>query len=79
MDAQRWERIKRLLDEIMDAPTGHRRTYLRRVRHREPTLGPEVESLLAEEEQVGDFLEAPLFERFAEEEDLAAGSRLGPY
>lgn len=76
--AQRWERIKRLLDEVLDAPADQRWTRLRQVVREDPTLGPEVEALLEGEEQADGFLEKPLFERSVEE-DLAPGSRLGPY
>ena len=76
---QRWQRVKTLLDDALDLDSGARRAFLAQECSGDDLLYRQVESLLQEEEAAGDFLMEPIFVLGKDEDDSAAGSRLGPY
>ncbi len=74
---ERWQQVKRLVDEALDLPAVERAAFLERscggdeLRH-------EVETLLEREDHLGDFLAEPFFSlRAAADSDL--DRQLGPY
>jgi serine/threonine-protein kinase len=85
-----WQRLKPILHEAMDLAPAERAGYLDRTCADRPGLRLHVESLLAADDEAGDFLVESPHDRLADviAEDsphdvpgdrLAAGERLGPY
>jgi len=75
MEPQRWQRVKQILDEALDLDPAQRTTFIATVCGGEPDLCAEVESLLAAEDEAGDFIEEPVFAETGR--PLAAGQRVG--
>src|ERR1044072_6318112 len=76
MHAERWKRIKEVLDVSLRLPPEERPAYLNRICENDQELRDEVESLIAAHEEAGDLFEPaspPPVER------LQPGMRLGPY
>ena len=76
MQAERWKRIKEILDVSLRLPAEERPGYLNRICEGDQELREEVESLIEAHEQAGDLFDTP---PVIESEDLPAGTRLGPY
>ncbi len=84
MTAERWQRIKPILDASLDLRGEQRQAYLDRMCGGEPALRREVESLIASYESSTDVLETPALERNAAAvleaiDGPAPGARLGHY
>ncbi|PYQ19972.1 MAG: hypothetical protein DMF79_11440 [Acidobacteria bacterium] len=95
MPDERWQRVKDLVDAVLERPLEAREPFLREVCGEDESLLREVESLLAARREVGDFLSEPalLVEDALPTRDsaaggrgsvrslprLAPGTRLGPY
>jgi formylglycine-generating enzyme required for sulfatase activity/predicted Ser/Thr protein kinase len=56
---ERWERVKQLFEQALEKPPADRVEFLRKVCDGDPALQVELESLMAEEEIVGDFMDMP--------------------
>ncbi len=90
---ERWQRVKELLDRSLDLSPDDRRAYLEDSCAGDELLVRQVESLLAEQDRAGDFLERPIFDLGDAAGSDAAGSdatrsdatrfdagrRIGPY
>jgi Tol biopolymer transport system component len=76
MQAERWQRIKQILDVSLGLEAEERLAYLNRVCEGDQELRDEVESLIEAHGQAGDLFETP---PAMESDTLAAGTRLGPY
>src|ERR1044072_3005109 len=59
MNAERWQLIDELFHSAIDLPAGKRREFLERACATDPTLGAEIEKLLAGYERAGNFIETP--------------------
>jgi eukaryotic-like serine/threonine-protein kinase len=59
MDAERWERVERLLQTALDLPPDEQEGFLKRSCAGDDALEREVRSLLRSERQAGVFLSAP--------------------
>ncbi len=86
MDAERWERVKHLLDEALAKPPSERAAYVAALERDDEALAREVESLLVAHAEAGTFIETPALARpgaamaFGPVGDVTwAGRRLGPY
>lgn len=66
MTPERWRQIERLYHEALEHPPGDRAAFLAEASAGDDELRREVESLLASEEQTGNFIESP-------PEDVIAG------
>jgi serine/threonine protein kinase/Tfp pilus assembly protein PilF len=77
---ERWQQIKIVLEGALDREVAERTAFLDAACEGDDELRREVESLLASEPELGDFIETPVF-RIRPEEDvpLAAGQRIGAY
>ncbi len=80
MNPERWQRVKALLDEVLEVPRAERRRYLARRAERDASLVRDVEELLALETEAAHFIEEPVFQ-LNDRGDAAdrVGERLGPY
>lgn len=76
MHAERWKRIKEILDVSLRLPAAEREEYLTRVCESDEDLRQEVESLIEAHDAAGDLFDAPLQ---AEPSDPMVGARLGAY
>src|SRR3954469_10830629 len=83
MNAERWQRVKQLLDQAIAFDVDNRSSYLDRECGSDSELRSEVESLLSSHQQAGSgFLREPAINRWG---DAAAGvapardHRMGPY
>jgi serine/threonine protein kinase/tetratricopeptide (TPR) repeat protein len=77
---ERWQQIKIVLEGALDREEAERTAFLDAACEGDDELRREVESLVASEPELGDFIETPVF-RIRPEEDvpLAAGQRIGAY
>ncbi|HTG34951.1 MAG TPA: serine/threonine-protein kinase [Thermoanaerobaculia bacterium] len=77
---ERWQQIKVVLEGALDRQEAERTAFLDAACEGDDELRREVESLVASEPDLGDFIETPVF-RIRPEEDvpLAAGQRIGAY
>ncbi len=77
---ERWQQIKVVLEGALDREVAERTAFLDISCQGDDELRREVESLVASEPELGDFIETPVF-RIHPEEDvpLAAGERIGAY
>jgi non-specific serine/threonine protein kinase/serine/threonine-protein kinase len=57
MTAQRWQKIRRLLEEALELPAASHPAFLQMVAAEDPEAAAEVEGLLAAYARMGDFLE----------------------
>jgi serine/threonine protein kinase/Tfp pilus assembly protein PilF len=77
---ERWQQVKSVLDGALDQRPAERPVFLDGVCRDDSELRCEVESLLASEAELGDFIEEPLFDLHASgEESSAAGQRIAAY
>lgn len=76
MDAQRWQRLSPLLDELFELEPQARQRRLAELRVGDPVLAAELLALIALEEERGDFLAEPLVSPLA---GAHPGSEIGPY
>ncbi len=89
MSRQRWQRVKELLDRSLDLSPDDRRAFLEDSCAGDELLRRQVESLLAEQDRAGDFLERPIFDlgeagdgpnsRLGDAARFDAGRRIGAY
>jgi hypothetical protein len=81
MTPERWQQIREVLHHAVELPPQERSAYLDRACAADHSLRPEVESLIASYEEVGDSMEEPALvlstATSAETEDPMAGRRLG--
>src|SRR6185369_5477128 len=76
MQAERWKRIKQILDIALGFRAEERPAYLEQVCAGDQELKAEVESLIEAHEQAGDLFETP---PSLENAALVPGTRLGSY
>jgi len=76
MESERWEQVKAAFDSIINLDAEGRAVAFERLQNRNPDLRADVEDLVANDDQAGDFLARTLISeeipRF-EENDLVAG------
>jgi eukaryotic-like serine/threonine-protein kinase len=75
----RWQQIKAVLEDTLEREGAERSAFLDAACQGDGELRREVESLLASEDEVDDFIETPVFRIHREEEPLAVGQRIGAY
>ena len=61
MDPERWQKIESVFQKALDADSGHRASVLENSCAGDDSLRVEVESLLAQYEKAGEFIERPAF------------------
>jgi eukaryotic-like serine/threonine-protein kinase len=77
---ERWQQIKVILDEALEQEGSERAGFIAAACQGDEDLRREVESLAASEDEIGDFIETPVFRiRLDEVEPLAMGERIGPW
>jgi serine/threonine protein kinase/tetratricopeptide (TPR) repeat protein len=78
---ERWQQIKIVLAGALDREDGDRTVFLDGICREDADLRREVESLLATERELGDFIEIPVFRIHPEGSGppLAVGQRIGAY
>lgn len=74
MDAELWERVKRVFDDAVDLPSAERLHVLDSACASDPALRAEVERLLAEYDRSEGFLDSPVVQAAP---SLAAGAVIG--
>src|SRR6266852_9376001 len=82
MNAERWQRVKQLLEEAIALDTGERSSFLDHACDSDPGLRREVDSLLSSHEQAGTgFLKTPVLDlkMAATAAPVRAGRRIGVY
>lgn len=86
MTSERWRLLKEYFHSAMDLPPAERSAYLAGIRAEHPSLLGEIESLLAANEQEGEFLQQPaadlagaVLNTSCDTQDLCAGKSLGRY
>ncbi|MDQ2920851.1 MAG: serine/threonine-protein kinase, partial [Acidobacteriota bacterium] len=83
MTPDRWQHIKRVLDDALERAPGERAGFLDEACAGDQSLRKEVESFIISNQQAGSFIESPAFELMAEslgdETDSMAGQFFGPY
>lgn len=84
MTAERWEQVGKLYEVVSELAPGERAPYLSQACGGDAELRREVESLLAAEESVGDFIAAPALKDAAnllstQAPGLLLGKQLGHY
>ncbi len=62
MKPERWQQIEKLYHAALEREAGDRARFLAEACAGDPALRDEVESLLAQHEEAGDFIEAPAVE-----------------
>lgn len=77
MEPQRWQRVKQILGEALDLGPAERVAFVASVCGDAPEVRAEVESLLAAEDEAGDFIEVPVFSESGP--PLAEGQRVGAW
>jgi serine/threonine protein kinase/Flp pilus assembly protein TadD len=77
---ERWQQIKTVLEDALERKGDDRTAFLAETCADDDELREEVESLLASEDEVEDFIETPVFRIHPDGwEPLAAGERIGAY
>ncbi|HSK76936.1 MAG TPA: tetratricopeptide repeat protein [Thermoanaerobaculia bacterium] len=79
MTPDRWQQIKAVLNDALEREEALRTAFLEAACQDDDELRREVESLLASEAEIGDFIETPVFRIHGEAEPLAVGQRIGAY
>jgi eukaryotic-like serine/threonine-protein kinase len=84
MPTDRWRRLEQLFEEAVEQPADLRADFLARTCGPDGGMRDEIASLLAAEEQSGDFLVAPALDVFARQVSregwsVQAGDRIGSY
>ncbi len=82
MTPARWQQVKELFQAASEYPRSQRATFLATTCAGDEELRQEVESLLAADEEPGDFKGQPVVaptQQETELEDLISGQTLGPY
>src|SRR6516225_9614492 len=84
MSSERWQQIKELFHSAVAVEASQRAEYLQIACADDPSLGEEVEALLASDEKAKDFMAHSAVEMAAESlsragVDLMKGRRIGPY
>jgi serine/threonine protein kinase/tetratricopeptide (TPR) repeat protein len=86
MSAERWQKLEEIFQTALDLAPGERAPYIEKACAGDEELQREVEALLAEHDEAGDFLDAPLYERSGVQvlaalmdEDPVIGQRIGAY
>ena len=76
MDAERWQRLRRHLEELLPLEDAERQVALQELEQRDAALAAELESWLPYAETTDDFLSKPVFDIHQQGE---LGRRFGPY
>ena len=84
MTPERWRQITELFHAVREQEPAERAAFLAEACHEDPTLLPEVESLLAGHDDASKFGVSPAFRsasqfEFAAPSKVVSGSQLGPY
>jgi Tol biopolymer transport system component len=83
--AERWQEVKKILADAFERPPGERHAYVDQACADDEALRREVESLLAQQNAAGSFLEAPALEAAAkalaeiQSQSSLVGRQLGSY
>ena len=76
----RWQQVKAVLENVLERQEAERTAFLDTACQGDDELRREVESLLASEPEIGDFIETPIFRIHRDDsEPLAVGQRIGSY
>src|SRR5690349_10671392 len=75
----RWQQIKAVLNDALERETALRTAFLDDACQGDDELRREVDSLLASEAEIGDFIETPVFRIHGDTQPLAVGQRIGAY
>jgi serine/threonine-protein kinase len=77
---ERWQQVKAVLDGALECRTAERSDFLKAACNGDSELRQEVESLLASESVIGDFIEEPIFDLHLQgQEEPALGHRIDAY
>jgi serine/threonine-protein kinase len=77
---ERWQKVKAVLEDVLELEAQQRTAFLDVSCQGDEELRREVESLLASEPDLGDFIETPVFRiRSQDGTPLAEGQRVGVY
>ncbi len=81
MTPERWQKIKAVLEDVLELEAAQRAPFLDAACQGDAELRQEVESLLASEPSLGDFIETPVFRIRPDDggPSLAQGQRVGVY
>jgi len=79
MDRERWKQLDNLFQSALERPYGQRDAYVRGACGGDQTLEAELRSLLAMENEAGDFLERLAGDLAGPGEDLPAGQTVSHY
>jgi WD40 repeat protein/serine/threonine protein kinase len=76
MDAQRWQQLDRLLDDVLDQPQHERRAFITRVCGEDEELRRDLESLVEAAENAEDFIDTPAGPSLSKAFDVPLGDHL---
>ncbi len=79
MTTEGWQKVKSVLDEALERGGEERKAFLGEACRGDEDLRREVESLLASEPEIGDFIETPVFRILPDDTPSAVGQRIGVY
>jgi serine/threonine protein kinase/TolB-like protein/Flp pilus assembly protein TadD len=86
MSSERWQKLEEIFQTAIDMASGERAQYIEAACAGDEELRREVEALLAEHDEAGDFLDEPVYERSGVhalaaliDEDPVIGQRIGSY
>ena len=79
MTPDRWQQVKAVLSDALEREAAARTAFLDDACQGDEELRREVESLLASEAEIGDFIETPVFRIHGDTQPLAVGQRVGAY
>ena len=83
MDPKRWQRVDRILQDVLEQEPHERSRFLDQACDDDPSLRSEIEVLIHSHEQAGSFLKSPAIDAVTSPSSLTtgqfAGRTLGPY
>ncbi len=86
MSSERWQKLEEIFQTALDLAASERAQYIAAACAGDEELRREVEALLAEHDEAGDFLDEPLYERSGVhalaalmDDDPVIGQRIGAY
>jgi tetratricopeptide (TPR) repeat protein len=79
MDQERWAQVKEIVNACLDVEPAVREARVEELCAGDPSLREEVESLLASQAELGEFMESGPSEPGSDELDLLTGQRIGNY
>jgi serine/threonine protein kinase/predicted Zn-dependent protease len=79
MDTERWRKVESIFSRALDAGESDRQRVLHEFCADDDTLRREVETLLAQHDAAGDYLETPAFSAAAQRSPVTANALIGHY